>query len=58
VDCVKLWRPAGKGEAVEIILREGRVKARRRGEGENLTVFQRLEAMDCALLLFGPAPAE
>jgi hypothetical protein len=56
VDRVELWRPGG-GEEVEIILREGRVKARCQAGGENLTVFQRLEAMDCALLLFGPAHA-
>jgi hypothetical protein len=50
VDCIKLWRPAGNGEPVEMITRSGKIKPRCRNEGETLTVFQRLEAMECALL--------
>jgi hypothetical protein len=53
VDCIKLRRSAGNSEPLEVILRSGKVKPRYRNEGESLTVFQRLEAMECALLLFG-----
>ncbi|MDR2618462.1 MAG: hypothetical protein LBC62_06295, partial [Treponema sp.] len=53
VDRIKLWRPGGNGEPVEMIARSGNLKPRCQNEGETLTVFQRLEAMECGLLLFG-----
>jgi hypothetical protein len=53
VDRIKLRRPAGNSEPPEMILRSGKLKPRCSVEGETLTVFQRLEAMECGLLVFG-----
>jgi hypothetical protein len=53
VDRIKLRRPAGNGEPVEMIMRSGSLKPRCQNDGETLTVFQRFEAMECGLLLFG-----
>jgi hypothetical protein len=53
LDSVRLWMPGQNDQPTEMILRTGSVKPRCQIEGETLSIFQRLEAMESALLLFG-----